>query len=1307
MASSHLETAIRINIDTREGVGNVEALNAAVKKTLTELGRGADFDALEKLRQQAAEGKLNVAELDDGLRDLWLVYQKLSSEAADKDLLGLRAHQEIQEEIDATRAAYERLKASGKLTSAELAQAALKTEERVRALESQTNGWADSLFRAKMALIGAAGAGAGLVKIAGAGIQFESAMADVAKVVDGTQAQMAALSGRLKEMSTAMPIAASGLAQIAAAGGQLGVPIEKLETFVDLAAKMSTAFGMSADEAGQAVAKLTNIFGLPIEQVEALGDAINTLGNTTAATESSIVEVLTRIGGTAKQFGLTAEQASALASTMLSMGVSAQVAGTGINALLNKLQTASVQGKDFQDALATMGISAQQLAADIQNNPQAALTEFLRTLETLDKASRAEILTRLFGAEFQDDIARLLGGLGQYEQALTRVGDSAQTAGAMQQEFMTRTQTTEAQIEMLKNSVQAVAITLGEAMLPVLRAAITTAGGVVEGLRAVVETVPGVAAIATAFATAAAAGGTLKFTLLALNVAGVKSFTQIATAAGALNEKISLVTLGAKNLTSFLNRATLVFSAWQFGVEVGEALRQKFAEVELAGVAVAEAIAKIGATMVYVKDYVFALFTDDTIDAAAGRYLDSLEEIHAGYADVAQAALDARNKSTEAAEASAQASAQTGEAAKDAAVQILTSAQAANNLQSALKAAGEAGKEAGDALRAALTGFDLGDTSAIHVLIAEMDTVGARAVAMREQIQAALSGMSTAEMAAFTEQLQAAFDNGDISARQFAEVNEQIVSASLQKLGLTASEALGRIGDPAREAIGAFETLAARIGGTEDSAEAKMQALARAGEAVISKLKTGAELDAFVARLHEMAANGEISAEVAERLTAKVEEQRAALKNADAAAESHAEKLRKAADAARDEAQALTQSSSAAVQLARAQLDLARAGGDANEIREASVALAQAEAANADAVAAAKQKEADAALADAQALQAELLAKGQLDAAAQTQIRNAFAAAEAKQVEAEAARVAASAASAQAQAASGAGEASAQAAEKTAAAHGKAASAAESSAGAQVISWQSIARAGRITADELNQYADAIQGAWMRTKDLITSKSLYFNAQGVGQKIQEEMRAAIEMAKSVDNAIASLQSGHATLRDMQQAAGIAQSAVGKVGDERLSALRSALQDAQNRMRELSATARDALGSVRDELDQLRGNTEALEKRRGEEKLRELHAKLAEAQAQGNTQAAGDLAEAIRLQKELNAEKLKAAREEKAERNRDTRNTGSASSTGSASAGGGVQTVRTVNVRLGNTAARVIADDEAALLRMIEQARTAS
>ena len=344
---------------------------------------------LTQLMQDIDKGKAMLDDLCQAQVNLYREWEKGRRVAADRDFLGLKAHAEVQAEIESTKAAYERLKKSGTLTQTELAQAAMRTNERIKELKAQTNGWVETLEKAKASIAIAGGSFAGLSLATGKAVEFESAMADVAKVVDGTEAQMAGLAARIKELTREIPMAAGELAQIAAAGGQLGVPVEKLEDFVRLAAQMSTAFGMTADEAGQAVAKLSNIFALPIEQVEKLGDAINTLGNTTAATEADIVEVLTRMGGTAKQFGLTAEQASALASTMLSMGVSSQVAGTGINALLSKLQTANVQGKAFQDALAGMGISAEKLAADIAANPQKALTEFLHTLEKLDGQDRA------------------------------------------------------------------------------------------------------------------------------------------------------------------------------------------------------------------------------------------------------------------------------------------------------------------------------------------------------------------------------------------------------------------------------------------------------------------------------------------------------------------------------------------------------------------------------------------------------------------------------------------------------------------------------------------------------------------------------------------------------------------------------------------------------------------------------------------------------------------------------------------------------------------------------------------------------
>ena len=69
-----------------------------------------------------------------------------------------------------------------------------------------------------------------------------------------------------------------------------------------------------------------------------------------------------RIGGTSKQFGIADKSAAALAATMLSLGRPAEVAGTSINAMLNKLQTARSQGKRFQEALEAIGMSTEGLA---------------------------------------------------------------------------------------------------------------------------------------------------------------------------------------------------------------------------------------------------------------------------------------------------------------------------------------------------------------------------------------------------------------------------------------------------------------------------------------------------------------------------------------------------------------------------------------------------------------------------------------------------------------------------------------------------------------------------------------------------------------------------------------------------------------------------------------------------------------------------------------------------------------------------------------------------------------------------------
>jgi TP901 family phage tail tape measure protein len=258
---------------------------------------------------------------------------------------------------------------------------------------------------------------------------------------------------------------------MAEAGGQMGIATKDLESFVGVAAKMATAFKMSGEEAGTAIGTLMTVFNMSVPQVEKLGDAINVLGNTTNAKEKDIINVLTRVGGMGQQFGLAAKDLSALAASFLSLGKSPEVASTAINALLGKLSTAGIQSKEFKDGLVSIGTSANQLAADINANPSQALNSFLLKLKELPKAQQAATIGKLFGAEYADDIAAIVQSLDAYQTNLSRVANESSTAGAMQSEYNKRLETTQAQLDLMKNALNEIAVNLGSTFLPIVRLA--------------------------------------------------------------------------------------------------------------------------------------------------------------------------------------------------------------------------------------------------------------------------------------------------------------------------------------------------------------------------------------------------------------------------------------------------------------------------------------------------------------------------------------------------------------------------------------------------------------------------------------------------------------------------------------------------------------------------------------------------------------------------------------------------------------------------------------------------------------------
>lgn len=323
-------------------------------------------------------------------------------------------------------------------------------------------------------------------------IQFESVMADVRKVVDfDTPEQFQQMNRDILELSKNIPMTAEGLGKIVAAGGQSGIAREDLTAFAEAAAKMGVAFDISADQAGDMMAKWRTAFKINQADVEALADKINYLGNTTAASAPLISDVVTRIGPLGEVGGVASGEIAALGASMVGSGIESDVAATGIKNLILAMVSGESATKTQKEAFAQLGISTTELAQRMQTDARGAILDVFQSISQLDKASQASVLQNIFGKESLGAIAPLLSNLDGLRDNFNKVGDAANYAGSMQAEFDTRSQTTANSAQLMKNRMEAAKIAIGTGILPVMTPFVELLGSLASGAGDLAARFPG------------------------------------------------------------------------------------------------------------------------------------------------------------------------------------------------------------------------------------------------------------------------------------------------------------------------------------------------------------------------------------------------------------------------------------------------------------------------------------------------------------------------------------------------------------------------------------------------------------------------------------------------------------------------------------------------------------------------------------------------------------------------------------------------------------------------------------------------
>lgn len=441
----------------------------------------ASIAKLEAKEQKLAElgRQLKAAERNTKQLEIQLNKEKAAVKSSHVSLVEKkRALQELEKANKTAGMSAQQLVEKEKALAAAARKAKL-AQEKLAAINAKSAAWKERTQNAKGSILSGVGqigymasAAASMALPVKQAMQMEDAMAEIKKVVEfKNPSGLKEMEKALERMSLSIPMTADGLAKITAAAGQAGIAEEDLLRFTETAAKMGVAFDISAEEAGEMMAKWRSGMNLTQDQAESLADATNALSNNNAALAKQVGEALKRYGALGKVAGLTEKQTAAMAATIIGAGAEAEVAATGMNAFMRSLTKGGSMTDLQKAAFGNLGFDALQLQKDVQTDAPKTIFAVLDAIKTkLPKELQMQYLTAMFGEEGARAMGPMLANTEKLRENFDLVAKSEKFAGSMLNEFRSRSATTSNSLTLMQNSFTYVSRAIGKPMLGPLRA---------------------------------------------------------------------------------------------------------------------------------------------------------------------------------------------------------------------------------------------------------------------------------------------------------------------------------------------------------------------------------------------------------------------------------------------------------------------------------------------------------------------------------------------------------------------------------------------------------------------------------------------------------------------------------------------------------------------------------------------------------------------------------------------------------------------------------------------------------------------
>ena len=301
-------------------------------------------------------------------------------------------------------------------------------------------------------------------------MQHEDAMLGIARQVQGARDDAGNLTKvyrdaeqQVRDLSTRLPQTTVQIAQMMTAAARMEVPTNELGTFVELASEMATAFDAVPDQLAESMGKVAKNFKRPVTEIRGLADAINYLDDNAISKGADIIDVLNRTSGVASTVGISAENAAALGSTLLTLGERAETASTAINAIFTKFAAATKGTKKFKAAVDEIGMTTEEIQRGMAKDAAGSLMKVAEAIRALPQDKRIGVMAELVGLEHSDTLAKLVDKPDELRRQM-ELANSAGAKGSMGREAAARNSTLSAQLVMQQNRMFNAMAVAGESL---------------------------------------------------------------------------------------------------------------------------------------------------------------------------------------------------------------------------------------------------------------------------------------------------------------------------------------------------------------------------------------------------------------------------------------------------------------------------------------------------------------------------------------------------------------------------------------------------------------------------------------------------------------------------------------------------------------------------------------------------------------------------------------------------------------------------------------------------------------------------